>query len=280
MLAATGVQGGRSHTCQPDCSGRTTGDRVQDPRDCTKYYYCLEEGQVSERSLFCRSNHIFDAALGECVAVEDPHAPCQPSCEPVSPPAGCAVECKSDGEDLVQNVFDCNTYYYCVGEEYHGPFFCPEERPYFNGDHCVGRKVKEGEKGVSDDEPAVKIEPGACCQHPCAAYCPKANMQIQDPQDCHYFYICLEEGPANTDLYFPCPQGTTVDYKTGLCVKGDIPCHIPCTSDDITALLSLRDKMDDGKDYIHESLDLDHWATLQAAAEAIERGRYEMALNL
>lgn len=186
--------------CQPDCFDHVAGDKVEDPLNCTQFYLCVYDGQPSDDTVACGPGDIFDAAIGECV----PGSSCQPSCVPTK----CDSKCTGI-EDFIQDPLNCNAYYLCIiGQNIEGPYYCPPDRPYFDGNHCI-----------SDDS--------RCCDNLCLPYCHPGDVQIIDPKDCSQYYLCTEEGPASENTHFPCPSGETFQISSGKC-QPDVACVILC----------------------------------------------------
>ncbi|XP_069178529.1 uncharacterized protein [Procambarus clarkii] len=186
--------------CEPDCSGKNPMDLVEDPLNCTNYYICVGDGEPSDVPIPCDSDTSFNAVVGNCSGPAD----CHPTCTP-SP---CHLTCTGN-MDMISDPKDCSIYYICSPGNIIGPYDCPADRPYFNGETCVKDNT-------------------VCCGDLCNAYCQAGIAEIADPYDCHKFYMCPEAGPAEEKYHFTCPSGGTFDVAVGQCVVG-APCNILCS---------------------------------------------------
>ncbi|KAK7086507.1 hypothetical protein SK128_015258 [Halocaridina rubra] len=179
-----------SQSCDPDCSGQNPGTKVEDPRNCTRYYICMAGELPSDVPLPCPSGEEFMS--GVCQAPAPGATPCSPSCSPT----GCHLTCTSIG-DHIADPFNCQAFYTCdVG----GPGivqFCPESIPHF--DHS--------QQKCANDE-------SVCCSPSCEPYCDTNVIQIADPTDCTKFYIC-DSAPIYPP--FSCPPGEIFDIGIGHC---------------------------------------------------------------
>ncbi|XP_042220393.1 uncharacterized protein LOC121865135 isoform X1 [Homarus americanus] len=242
--------------CTPDCSNMDPQDMVEDPNDCHRYYICLQEGHPSDHSIPCPAEHRFTSTYGDCV----PDDGCTPSCTtPVSTTTSraCHYTCNSEG-DLLTDPFDCNSYYLCHADGQSGPYICPEDRPYFNGQFCV-----------------ENIE--SCCRDPCVVFCYPNNIQIPDPLDCRRFYICVEEGSPYEDHHYDCKPGMVMDPGVGVCVAGNY-CQPQCTAQQAQVMAAMEEKLQKIADVTYDQKHNDY-LSLSALAEQTELRRYEASLR-
>ncbi|ROT65560.1 peritrophin-44-like protein [Penaeus vannamei] len=184
--------------CAPDCTGKAPGERVVDPKDCTQYYYCLVGEMPTDSPVPCEEGHVFDTATGSCVSGTD--------CTDLCSSKECNYVC-NDNLEVVSDPLNCGQYYFCLPSGEEGPIYCPDDRPFFNGETCVNTYE--------------------CCSDPCAPYCVAPGSQIPDPKNCSMFYVCLEEGPPSEDLHFSCPDGANFDVTVGFCFEG-AQCQFLC----------------------------------------------------
>lgn len=187
--------------CQPDCSGHSEGDYVEDPLDCKKFYVCVHENEPSEHPIACQPpTGVFDPVNGMCVSGDT----CVSSCGG----GACHLRCRGD-QDLVSNPENCREYFQCDKDlNLQGPKRCPSERPYFDGWSCVEDSWK-------------------CCVPECSPYCHTGDVQIIDPYDCTKFYICSGEGPAQEANHYSCDPGETFQSSSSNCEAGG-PCLTLC----------------------------------------------------
>lgn len=183
--------------CSLSCEGKEPGEWVADPYNCTQFYLCLEDGSPSDHPLPCDQGHFED---GTCQG--------QSLCDPPCITGYCDIVCKRPLH-YIADRFDCSIYYLCsVSNDALGPYTCPEDKPFFNGQSCTADQDK-------------------CCKRDCMPYCNATNTQIIDPTDCHNYYICLELGPAHPDYLFFCTNGWGFDIASGHCSQ-DAHCEVLC----------------------------------------------------
>lgn len=178
-------------SCQVDCTGKEQGDKVPDPRNCYKYYYCLAHEVPSDASLYCpETNPVFDAITGECSS----SAECTITCF-----KKCHTPCNNT-MDYVGDPQNCSLYYVCTPSGAEGPLECPSHLPYFDGMNCI-------------DDPSV------CCTEDdlCNSFCMSEGTEIPYPYDCRKFYLCTGYGPPNESNLFTCPTGELFDIYLGRC---------------------------------------------------------------
>ncbi|XP_063854005.1 uncharacterized protein LOC135096437 [Scylla paramamosain] len=176
--------------CLPDCSGHTAGDFVADPYNCTQFYVCLADELPSDHAVPCNSGHFEN---GMCQGTEE--------CTPLCLPSLCHMTCNS-ALDMISDPKDCTTYYVCDASLHPSQELrCPNSRPYFNGKLCT-------------------TDPDACCSDLCTPYCHPGFVQIADPLDCLWYYICVETGPPDPALHFMCDEGKVFDIGSGRCEPG------------------------------------------------------------
>nr|XP_045587517.1 uncharacterized protein LOC123749462 [Procambarus clarkii] len=181
--------------CEPNCSGKASGDKVKDPYDCTKYYVCLRDGIPSDTSLPCIPGGFFSEIANppDCV----PSLSCDWDVCVAKP---CHLVCKSNLDRIVDKN-NCSRFYHCQNGDIQGPFDCPAATPYFDGINCMSNQ-------------------DVCCDL-CIAYCPNYITEIPDPYDCNMYYFCQTAGEVNSANHFSCPAGEMYDPTAGHCVAGD-----------------------------------------------------------
>lgn len=169
--------------------------------DCTQFYVCVNVNEPSDHPVACQPpTGIFDPVLGECVTGDT----CVATCAPHS----CRLRCNGS-LDVIPDTTNCNRYYICdAAFDAVGPYECPSENPFFNGEVCVDKEWQ-------------------CCQTECTPFCHSGDVQIIDPTDCNKYYICLEEGPPLEENHFTCPPGETFQPSSSICVP-DATCLILC----------------------------------------------------
>ncbi|XP_037793254.1 uncharacterized protein LOC119588690 [Penaeus monodon] len=172
---------------------------VEDPLNCTQFYFCLSNCAVTEHPLPCEAGsfnpvtHACDPAVTSCTA----------SCDTGS----CHLTCNGT-MDMISDPLDCGQYFICFPHGIEGPFSCPSNAPFFNGDTCV-------------------VENSECCVGSCLPFCPSAGVQIPDPFDCRKYYICVKGGElASEDFHFTCNSGN-FDIAQGLC-SDSAECKVLC----------------------------------------------------
>ncbi|XP_066980148.1 LOW QUALITY PROTEIN: uncharacterized protein [Macrobrachium rosenbergii] len=187
--------------CEPDCTSASPFDKVEDPYDCTQFYYCLADHTPTDHSVACPAGAAFNPDDGDCTGAV-------PS-TPVGGGGGggCHLTCNGTG-DVISDPFNCNIFYECDAAGPQPPRTCPADRPYFDGENCV------------NDE-------AVCCIPSCEPSCEAAATQVPDPKDCNKFYICTEPGTPDESLHFSCPSGQTFDIGTGHC-SASAECKILC----------------------------------------------------
>ncbi|XP_050707548.1 spore coat protein SP70-like [Eriocheir sinensis] len=183
-------------SCEPDCTGMATGDKVVDPKNCTNYYFCFN-GQPAPHPNSCGNTSHFDPATLECVAGTD----CEPVCGGGG--SGCAITCNAT-TTVVANLFDCSTYYFCTPG---GPVLaeCSADFPYFDGSSCT-------------------YDESVCCSPYCDVNCDGSALAIvPDPKDCGSFYVCEEgvEGDPGEEFKYSCGAGKYFNIALGNCEAGD-----------------------------------------------------------
>ncbi|XP_071513111.1 uncharacterized protein [Panulirus ornatus] len=250
LAVCAGLAAGQNPSCKPDCTGKEAHEWTVDPTDCHQYYICMWGGRPTDHVLRCPRDHKFDPTHNDCV----PDDGCTPSCTTTTT-STCHYECGGDN-DLLTNPFDCSAYYLCETDQKHGPFFCPSDRPYFNGRYCV----------ESD---------GACCRETCVPYCMEGNIQIPDPLDCQSFYICLEKGLASTELHFECKAGMVMDEGKGRCVTRD-HCDPVCTAQASKRVEEIAYELEE----IASHKDAANDPPYADVAKTVEETRYKASMHL
>ncbi|XP_071544983.1 uncharacterized protein [Panulirus ornatus] len=201
-LMVAGVAGMQRDECQPDCSGKNPGDAVPDPKDCTRYYLCLDDGVYLEDPFSCPDGETFVLPEGQCKA----NGPCMTLC----PPKECQMTC--DGyPSKVADPRDCSRFYVCTDEDTVVPMSCPSDKPYFDGAALV-----------------CGTDLSACCSDPCNPFCFTAGTNVPDPLDCSRYYICSDDNvPVSEGSHMCCPVGQNFNILFGRCSEG-APCTILC----------------------------------------------------
>ncbi|XP_042893571.1 multiple epidermal growth factor-like domains protein 10 [Penaeus japonicus] len=195
-------------SCEPSCvESAVFGTKkclppttmVEDPMNCTQFYYCLANCEVMQHPVPCEPGNIFDPVAGECATGTD----CKASCDP----GICHLTCNGT-MDMISDPTDCNNYFICFPHGIEGPFHCPADSPYFNGETCV-------------------VENSECCEGNCLPFCDTAGVQIPDPTDCTKYYICIKAGEmASEDFHFTCNSGN-FDVALGRC-SDSAECKVLC----------------------------------------------------
>ncbi|XP_064095410.1 prolow-density lipoprotein receptor-related protein 1-like [Macrobrachium nipponense] len=188
--------------CEPDCTSASPFDKVEDPYDCTQFYFCLADHTPADHSVPCPAGTAFNPDDGDCTGA----VPCESLCGGGGG-GGCHLTCNGTG-DVISDPFNCNIFYECDAAGPQPPRTCPADRPYFDGTNCV------------NDE-------AVCCIPSCEPSCEAAATQVPDPRDCSKFYICMEAGTPDESLHFSCPSGQTFDIGTGHC-SASAECKILC----------------------------------------------------
>ncbi|KAK8376896.1 hypothetical protein O3P69_010081 [Scylla paramamosain] len=186
--------------CEPNCKGKKPGDKVEDPKDCKRYYICMSGEVPSDVSVPCDPGNIFDPHLEVC----SPGDTCMASCVPPN----CHLTC-TEQVDLISDPFDCSVYWMCLAGQVVGDSKrCESDAPYFNGKFCVQDKSQ-------------------CCSELCTPYCYKDVYQIPDPTNCTAFYICEKEGVPSEAYHFSCKNNEIFDITLGRCTP-DAQCRPLC----------------------------------------------------
>ncbi|XP_045119430.1 uncharacterized protein LOC123509290 [Portunus trituberculatus] len=173
--------------CLPDCSGHNAGDFVADPYNCTQFYVCLADELPSDHPVPCVSGHFEN---GICQGTED----CTPQCLP----SLCHMTC-NEPLDLISEPTACSIYYVCDAALHPTQELrCPFNKPYFDGKLCT-------------------TDSDACCSDLCTPYCHPGFVQIPDPLDCLWYYICIETGAPNPALHYKCDDGMVFNIGSGRC---------------------------------------------------------------
>nr|XP_045600705.1 uncharacterized protein LOC123759616 [Procambarus clarkii] len=178
--------------CLPDCTGKTAGDYVPDPLNCTNFYICLADNMPTNHAVPCPAGEIFNPETLLCEAGLN--------CVPVCQPPNCHITCNGSFS-LISDPFNCGVYHICIAGQVTATVHCEADNPFFNGENCVNDK-------------------DVCCTVSCVPYCQPGIVQAPDPTDCTKYYICVEEGPVDSSLHFPCDSGQYFDYQTGRCLSG------------------------------------------------------------
>lgn len=189
----------------PDCTGKVLGDKVHDPKNCTNFYLCLDNGQVTDHPVPCDTGNEFPVGGTQCVP-EDPSAPCSPACPDGAGSGECHLSCDG-GLDFVSDPTDCSKYFMCIPGGVHA-LSCPDEHPYFNGKECGNDK-------------------DTCCVPGCFAICETPNTLIPDPKDCQRFYYCEEVGEAEENYHFSCADNENFNIQTAEC-SVEASCTVLC----------------------------------------------------
>ena len=198
--------GAAAVSCDPDCTGHSLGDLVENPKNCSEYYYCFGDGLVAPDPVPCDDGFHFDVPSASCIA--DGPDPCNATCSGGDGGVNCQLTCV-DGLDYVSSFDDCGSYFECKPSGPVGPIQCPSNHPYFDGETC------------GNDEQT-------CCVSSCDAHCDAEGSVVPDPKDCKKFYICRKEGEVEEILHYPCPNNWNFDIQLGECTS-TASCTILCT---------------------------------------------------
>ncbi|KAK4323952.1 hypothetical protein Pmani_005411 [Petrolisthes manimaculis] len=193
IVCSVGVM---SQGCQPDCNGMSAGDQVADPQNCTQFYICLGDGLPTDTPIPCEEGNEFPTGATECVGIGP--TPCVALCDK----SHCRYACNTSlSTDIISSHSNCSVYFLCLPE---GTLQreCGLDTPVFNGKDCVK-------------------DPYKCCDTPCTAYCSPGLVQIIDPQDCHKYYICVNEGSVEEQYHYECPPDQHFDLQSSHCVSGE-----------------------------------------------------------
>ncbi|KAG7163636.1 peritrophin-48-like [Homarus americanus] len=203
IILVLGVAGVASEdSCLPDCTNRTAGENVPDPKNCHRYYTCLTNNEPSDVAFECEDDMKFDMNSLKCVNADNVTCSfCEPQCK-----YACAGM-SPDETFFVANINDCTKYYLCGVYDDPFPLSC-EPGTFFNGIKCV------------KDE-------SQCCD-PCIVVCESQFTEIADPTNCHNFYYCSQDKyyPEIDDLH-TCPNGEVFSSKDSGCFYG-ANCTEPC----------------------------------------------------
>ncbi|XP_045119481.1 uncharacterized protein LOC123509318 [Portunus trituberculatus] len=200
MVASAVLVLAATDECTVSCEGHNPGDKVADPYNCTQYYMCLVDGDLTEKPIPCDPGSHFEA--GKCQGTGE----CTPQCVPKD----CNLLCTKPLV-FIADPFDCNVYYICdASNNPRGPYHCDADKQYFNGEKCT-----------SDES--------QCCKDHCTPYCNTVGTQIIDPTDCKSYYVCVEEGPADPKYHYKCDNGWNFDIASGHCTSS-ASCVILCGS--------------------------------------------------
>nr|XP_027222034.1 keratin-associated protein 16-1-like [Penaeus vannamei] len=196
-----------ANSCEPSCVDTAffgakkclpAASKVEDPMNCTQYYYCLSNCEVMQHPVPCDEGS-FDPVAGACGGPAD----CKASCDPGS----CHLTCNGT-LDMISDPSDCGKYYICFPHGVEGPYSCPTDSPFFDGETCV-------------------VEDSECCEGSCLPFCTAEGVQIPDPTDCTKYYICVIAGElASEDLHFTCDSGN-FDISLGYCTDS-AECKVMC----------------------------------------------------
>ena len=185
-------------SCEIQCSIEDSGAKVADPRNCRQFYFCLSDGNPSSSPISCGPNKIFNPVKKECISGMD----CEASC----PPAPCQVTCPGHFGMFINHPTNCHSYYACLPDGQNIPGSCGEQYFDVNLQRCTDDRY-------------------ACCE--CRAMCHTPNSQVEDPSDCHNFYVC--DSVLNLLGPTKCPENEVFDVSTGRC-SNSARCFQPCNS--------------------------------------------------
>ncbi|XP_042861249.1 uncharacterized protein LOC122246634 [Penaeus japonicus] len=183
--------------CFPDCSGMREGDKVPDPTNCFRYYYCSDPegtGELIHSSdpLDCPEGYYFNSELHilECEPIVPENMHCTSLCNP------CEVKCTMPGT-LVPSVTDCGMFKICLDDGDTIDDFCPTNLPYF-----------DYETGLCSQSSDVCYDLCDSCQ----LYCTHEG-KVPDPLDCGMYYYC--DPPLLS--HFDCPGEEVFNPDTLVC---------------------------------------------------------------
>ncbi|CAL4121653.1 unnamed protein product [Meganyctiphanes norvegica] len=221
-------------TASPDCVGAAPGSLVPDDTDCTKFYVCVADGQLSPTSFPCGDDYECFAA-GACVLTTDADAAtkCETPCAGGDGGGGCATECPDPvTATTVVASSDCTKFKLCFAapptalpyrmydQSTRGEveISCPSDTPFFNGAECGNDKA-------------------ACCS--CKeGTCTKVGDFLPDPNDCHSYLQCVDQAGDGVLVPvgpIPCENGGSF---VGTACTADTECENACdagSSSDTTA---------------------------------------------
>ncbi|XP_071528098.1 uncharacterized protein [Panulirus ornatus] len=171
--------------CAPDCTAMSEGDKVRDPTNCLRYYYCSDpEGNgdmvPSSDPISCPTGLYFNAAesVRECEVISGTQY-CTDLCSP------CALVCEAPGT-LLANPLDCSQYKVCLEDGSTIDTGCSGNFPFF-----------DYQTGFCSKDPSVCYD---LCD-PCEVYC-ATEGKVPDPRDCRSYYYC--DPPVLAP--FTCPE--------------------------------------------------------------------------
>ncbi|KAG7176132.1 putative Chitin binding Peritrophin-A domain-containing protein 19, partial [Homarus americanus] len=184
--------------CVPDCTNMHEGDKVMDPTNCLRFYYCSDPDNnghpvPSSEPITCPEGFYFNPSpyVKDCDKVDPDKDYCTGLCDP------CAIECKEPGT-LLPFPRDCHKYLVCLGNNPEPlEINCPDDKPFFDykTDLC------------SDDN--------SLCYNlcdPCKVLCVKKG-KVLDPHNCKGYYYCDPPQVAP----FECPAGEVFNAQDLVC---------------------------------------------------------------
>ncbi|KAL7638839.1 UNVERIFIED_CONTAM: hypothetical protein RMT77_010373 [Armadillidium vulgare] len=189
------------------CDNQYPGTKIEDPSDCHKYYICITttEGDVviSDAAMPCPAGYYFNDEQQDCL-VED--YKCRNKCDNLF----CSRSCDNvpDGTRIAYPD-DCSKFRVCAQDSEPVVGECSSETPYFNGTSC------------SNDV-------NSCCDI-CTPYCEVAYTEVEDPFDCHSFYLCQWDDYIPESEHFTCESGKYYSVAEGDCVDSNgTTCNSVC----------------------------------------------------
>ncbi|KAG7176129.1 putative Chitin binding Peritrophin-A domain-containing protein 18, partial [Homarus americanus] len=185
--------------CVPDCTNMHEGDKVFDPTNCLRFYYCSDpdnNGHLvpSSEPITCPEGYYFNNArtVKECERVDPNSNYCTGLCNP------CSLECGEPGT-LIAYPMDCTKYQICLEDKHVLLADCPSATPFFD--------FKTGD--CTND---MSLCYDVC--DPCQVYCVKKG-KVPNPQDCMSYYYC--DPPLISA--FDCPDGEFFSVTLLQCEK-------------------------------------------------------------
>lgn len=206
-----------------NCSGKDPGTLWQSLDNCTQYFMCAAGG-VAIGPFACPEGQCFDPdptarapdGHGYCVPIVagedtcncDSVTPVTPT-TPTSAPPQCIDTCTEEGDQIYFHD-DCGRHASCTGPDSYVDFFCPADRPFFDGMVCG-----------TDESLCCTCQPPICIKELATN-----GTLLPDPLDCHSYYVCVLLHEEVLTMHSTCEEGGS--FIAGKCQDKAKECTNEC----------------------------------------------------
>ncbi|XP_076309651.1 uncharacterized protein LOC143224971 [Tachypleus tridentatus] len=193
----------------------------RDPNDCTRFYRCVEQGQIFIKYEFnCPDHLVFDERHGVCNWASQ---------APLCQTKGSQTTSSTSGSEMESGNSTPESGSFSEGvspeDESTSVSSTPASESSSGNDTesetlgTTGTSVSSGEKTNGKEAPPDSSKESSKSSQENNFLCPEAGF-FRNPHDCHKFYRCVDLGgnDGHFNIFeFDCPDGLVFDERESIC---------------------------------------------------------------